>query len=156
MKGVSETVKLQNMEAMTALKVCLTYTVFQHKNHKHLSFEGYSVVCVKVIFSIPNRFHTHLFKTGIDVPNHLAYVEWFSPLDTQDPNHRMFKISPLKDGEGARICSVIPLTDVQRSVHLIPRFGPVAPVNWMSGNVLDECSAFFLNDFTDRHLFQQI
>ena len=50
----------------------------------------------------------------------------------------------------------VPLTDVQRSVHLIPRFGPAAPVNWMSGNVLNECGTFFLNDFTDRHLFRQI
>jgi hypothetical protein len=68
----------------------------------------------------------------------------------------MFKISPLKDNDGTRICSVIPLTDVERSVHLIPRFGPVAPVNWTSSNVLDECTTFFLNDFTDRHLFQHI
>jgi hypothetical protein len=119
-------------------------------------FEGYSVVRVKVIFSIPKRFHAHLFKPEIDVPNHLAYVEWYSPLGTQDPNHRMFKISPLKDSDGTGICSVVSLSDVQRSVHLIPRFGPVAPVNWMSNNVLDECTTFFLNDFTDRDLFRRI
>ena len=119
-------------------------------------FEGYGVVRVKVIFSISKRFHVHLFKPGIDVPDHLAYVEWYSPLGVQDPNHRMFKISPLKDSDGTRICSVIPLSDVQRSVHLIPRFGPVAPVNWMSSNVLDECTTFFLNDFTDRDLFRRI
>jgi hypothetical protein len=118
--------------------------------------EGYGVVRVKVIFSIPEPLRLSLFKPGIDVPKHLAYVEWYSPLDSRDPNHRMFKIFPLKDSEGTRICSVIPLTDVQRSVHLIPRFGPVAPVTWTSNNVLDECNTFFLNDFTDRHLFQQI
>jgi hypothetical protein len=95
-------------------------------------------------------------RPRIDVPDHLAYVEWYSPLETQDPNHRMFKITPLKDSDGMRICSVIPLTDVQRSVHLIPRFGPVAPVNWMSDNVLDQCTTFFLNDFTDRHLFHHM
>jgi hypothetical protein len=115
------------------------------------------VARIKVIFSIPKRFHAHLFmRPRIDVPDHLAYVEWYSPLETQDPNHRMFKITPLKDSDGMRICSVIPLTDVQRSVHLIPRFGPVAPVNWMSDNVLDQCTTFFLNDFTDRHLFRHM
>ena len=134
------------------------YCLFWHEIHQqHFSSKGYGVVRVKVIFSIPTRFHAHLFKRPeIDVPKHLAYVEWYSPLETQDPNHRMFKITPLKDSDGTRICSVIPLTDVQRSVHLIPRFGPVAPVNWKSGNVLDQCTTFFLNDFTDRHLFRKI
>jgi len=139
-----------------ASKVLYVCYLFQLEIHQQLSFEGYGVVRVKVIFCIPERFHAHLFNPEIDVPDHLAYVEWYSPLDMQDPNHKMFKISPLKDSDGARICSVIPLTDVERSVHLIPRFGPVAPVNWMSSNVLDECTNFFLNDFTDRQLFKQI
>jgi hypothetical protein len=141
---------------MVASKVLYVCYLFQLEIHQQLSFEGYGVVRVKVIFCIPERFHAHLFNPEIDVPDHLAYVEWYSPLDTQDPNHKMFKISPLKDSDGARICSVIPLTDVERSVHLIPRFGPVAPVNWMSSNVLDECTNFLLNDFTDRQLFKQI
>ena len=46
-------------------------------------FEGYGVVRVKVIFSISKRFHVHLFKPGIDVPDHLAYVEWYSRLGVQ-------------------------------------------------------------------------
>ena len=123
------------------------------------SFKGYGVVRVKVIFSIPDRFHARLFKHGIDIPNHLAYVEWYTPLDAQDPNHKMFRISPvspLKDKEGTRICSVIPLSDVLRSVHLIPRFGSIAPVKWTSSNVLDECTTFYLNDFTDKNLFRHM
>ena len=68
----------------------------------------------------------------------------------------MFKISPLKDSDGSRLCSGIPLSEVQGSVHLFPRFGAVAPVNWMSSNVLDECTTFFLNDFTNRDLFRCI
>jgi hypothetical protein len=112
---------------------------------------------VKVIFSIPSNHHNQLFVDDVDVPEHLAYVEWFSPLDTQDQNHGMFKISSLKDSDdGMRICSVIPLSDIQRSVHLIPQFGQVAPPDWTSNNVLDQCNTFYLNDFTDRHLFRMI
>ena len=131
-------------------------STIQYEIHQCFSFAAYGVVHIKVIFSIPKCFHAHLFNPGIDVPNHLAYVEWYSPWDRQDLNHKMFKITSLKDSEGTRICSIIPLTDVQWSVHLIPCFGPVAPASWMSGNVLDKCNTFFLNDFTDRHWFQHI
>ena len=69
----------------------------------------------------------------------------------------MFEISSLKDKEGGvKICSVIPLRDIRRSVHLFPRFGRVAPADWTSNNVLDQCDIFYLNDFTDRHLFRII
>ncbi|KAF8268991.1 hypothetical protein EI94DRAFT_1534799, partial [Lactarius quietus] len=65
----------------------------------------------------------------------LAYVQWYSPLTEPDPNHGMFKISPQKDAAGNSICSIVPVGNVQRSVHLIPQFGPVAPPEWTSSNV---------------------
>ncbi|KAH8989509.1 hypothetical protein EDB86DRAFT_3245193 [Lactarius hatsudake] len=44
-------------------------------------------------------------KTGhpiaeAQVPLHLAYVQWYSPLNNLDPNNGMFKIQPQKDLEG--------------------------------------------------------
>ncbi|KAJ7732001.1 hypothetical protein B0H16DRAFT_1329015 [Mycena metata] len=86
-----------------------------------------------------------LFPVGITPPQHLAYVEWFSPFSSDpEPTHLLHKIKrSLKDG--VRISSVIPVSNIRRSIHLIPKFGPTAPKEWTSSNVLDRCSQFFAN-----------
>ncbi|KAJ6555889.1 hypothetical protein B0H19DRAFT_947317, partial [Mycena capillaripes] len=40
-----------------------------------------------------------------------------------------------------------------RSIHLLPKFGPVAPQDWKSSNVLEKCKLFFANPLTDRHVY---
>ncbi|KAG1884826.1 uncharacterized protein F5891DRAFT_903351, partial [Suillus fuscotomentosus] len=57
----------------------------------------------------------------------LTYVEWFTPFSaTPDPRHSMYKISQLiKSGE--RVTSIIPVSNITHSIHLMPRFGAVAP-----------------------------
>ena len=90
------------------------------------------------------------------VPLHLAYVQWYSKLTEPEPNHGMFKIRPQKDAEGSWICSIVPVGNIQRSVHLIPKFGPVAPAEWTSSNVLDCCDIFYLNTFSDRQIYRMM
>ncbi|KAJ7703676.1 hypothetical protein B0H17DRAFT_856093, partial [Mycena rosella] len=65
----------------------------------------------------------------------LAYVQWFSLFIAQpEPHHPMYKVRrPLKDG--TRIVSIIPVANIRHSVHLLPKFGPVAPPHWTSSNV---------------------
>ncbi|KAF8261595.1 hypothetical protein EI94DRAFT_1780209 [Lactarius quietus] len=41
--------------------------------------KGYHIGRVRVVFSIPQKFHTHLFSPLVQVPLHLAYVQWHSP-----------------------------------------------------------------------------
>ena len=116
---------------------------------------GYRIGRVRVIFSLPQRSLALLFPAGDQIPKHLAYVEWYSAFtDEPEPNSRLLKILPLKDRDGGGICSIIPLANIRRSVQLIPKFGAVAPQEWTSSKVLDLASVFFVNNFTDVHLYR--
>ncbi|KAJ7333971.1 hypothetical protein DFH08DRAFT_707664, partial [Mycena albidolilacea] len=62
----------------------------------------------------------------------------FSPFTEPEPDHLMYKVNrSLKDRD--RLSSIIPVANIRRSVHLLPKFGPVAPAQWKSTNVLDKC-----------------
>ena len=104
---------------------------------------GYSIVCVRIIFSIPEKHHSLMFKPHVSILLHLAYVEWYTALSQTDPNHGMFKISLKKDNNGDHVCSIVPISNLQCSMHLLLKFGPVAPPEWTSSNVLDTCQTFF-------------
>ncbi|KAJ6603058.1 hypothetical protein B0H10DRAFT_1822795 [Mycena sp. CBHHK59/15] len=114
---------------------------------------GYRVAQIRVVFSFKPKQIQTLFSTGRSPPSHLAYVEWFSPFSPQpEPHHLMYKINrSLKNGD--RIASIIPVANIRRSVHLIPKFGPVAPPEWTSSNVLDRSTFFFANSLSDRHIY---
>ncbi|KAJ7170234.1 hypothetical protein C8R43DRAFT_944758 [Mycena crocata] len=61
---------------------------------------GYRVVQIHVIFSLGQHHLRHLFLPGIVPPKYLAYVEWFSPFTTPEPDHLMYKIKrSVMDGE---------------------------------------------------------
>lgn len=57
----------------------------------------------------------------------------------------------LKNGD--HLVSIIPVNNIRHSIHLVPKFGPIAPVDWKSHNVLDKCAAFFANPWTDHHIY---
>ncbi|KAF7358613.1 hypothetical protein MSAN_01200000 [Mycena sanguinolenta] len=118
--------------------------------------EGYRVAQVRVVFSIPAASLHNLFPPTISPPKHLAYVEWFSPFSSEpEPHHLLYKLKPsYKNGE--RLCSIIPVANIRRSIQLLPKFGPVAPKEWTSSNVLEQCPVFFANSLGDRHLYATI
>jgi hypothetical protein len=113
-------------------------------------FPGYRVAQVCVVFRLPQKAVDVLFPEGVDAPKHLAYVEWFSESKRDpEPNHLMYKVSrSLRDKN--RVASIIPVADIDRSVVLFPQFGPMAPRKWSRNNVLEMCTSFYVNPFTDR------
>lgn len=120
-------------------------------------FTGYRVGQVRVVFTLPRRGIPNLFPPGVVVPQHLAYIEWFTAFpSTPEPNHGMYKISRCLAPDGGHLASVIPVVNIRRSAHLFPRFRSVAPREWKSSTVLDECRTFFVSSFLDRHTYATV
>ncbi|KAH6912306.1 hypothetical protein BKA70DRAFT_1098303 [Coprinopsis sp. MPI-PUGE-AT-0042] len=119
------------------------------------AIKDYCIGRIRCVFSFP-AVAKHCFPNRAP-PSHLAYVEWFTPFSKLSPgrHHRMYQVSRLMDDNGPR-ASIIPLTMVEASAHLIPKFGPVAPPEWKSSNVLDLASKFYVNSFSIRFMYTQI
>ncbi|KAF9456231.1 hypothetical protein BDZ94DRAFT_1178188 [Collybia nuda] len=66
----------------------------------------------------------------------------------------MYKVSRCILDDGSYLASIIPVANIFQSVHLLPKFGPVAAHDWSSSNVLERCKTFFANSFTDKHLYR--
>ncbi|KAG1795347.1 uncharacterized protein HD556DRAFT_1235605, partial [Suillus plorans] len=83
----------------------------------------------------------------------LAYIEWFSPFPlAPDRHHGLYKVSRSLLG-GAKLASIVPLSKIVWSAHLLPNFGAVVPREWSSDTVLDDCNTFWLNPYLDRYTF---
>ncbi|KAL1680947.1 hypothetical protein EV122DRAFT_206846 [Schizophyllum commune] len=120
--------------------------------------QGHRVGRVRAIFSLSKVAVRYAFNPGVVVPRHLAYVEWYTPFSRRpERDHRMYKVSTNDAVGGGHLASIVPISQLRRSVHLFPKFGRVAPPEWTSSNVLDHCKTFFhflMNSFTDKHLYR--
>ncbi|KAI0684573.1 hypothetical protein BC835DRAFT_1409120 [Cytidiella melzeri] len=91
---------------------------------------GLTVVQVRVIFCLPETV-SYLSK------HPLAYVEWFTPFQPYNNITGMFSVAPSQRNR-CRRASIIPITAIVRSCHLIPVWGCAAT----SENVLERCTRF--------------
>ena len=111
---------------------------------------------VRLVFTIPERYLNQIFpgmSPADRPPCHLAYVEWFTKFNTfPDPDSLLYKVAWATQN-GAWIALVIPVSALQCSVHLIPKWGGPVPLHWTSENVLDECKTFYMNSFKDSHTY---
>jgi hypothetical protein len=57
---------------------------------------------------------------------------------------------------GERRASIVLVSLIRCSVQLFPKFSPQAPVSWLSSNVLDNTTTFYVNPFSDRFLYSLI
>ncbi|KAG1839152.1 hypothetical protein F4604DRAFT_1599775 [Suillus subluteus] len=115
--------------------------------------EDFRVGQVRAIFVLPPASIPILFPLTFRVPKHLAYIEWFTPFPpAPDRNHSLYKLSRAQHG-GERVASIVSVADIMSSTHLIPRFGAIAPREWTSDTVLEDCDTFWLNSYLDRHTF---
>ncbi|KDQ27146.1 hypothetical protein PLEOSDRAFT_1043945 [Pleurotus ostreatus PC15] len=116
------------------------------------STTGLRVGRVRLIFTIPRRFSAQKASRTAEEVDHLAYIEWFSPLSRlPDANYRMYKISRVENE-----ASVVPVSAIERSTHLYPKWGGAVCREWTSSNILDRCSTFFINPFKDHHTYYNV
>ncbi|KAI0056689.1 hypothetical protein BV25DRAFT_1813639 [Artomyces pyxidatus] len=112
--------------------------------------QGYRVAQVRLVFALSEKASRATFPDQENVPDHFAYIEWFSRFPRNpEPNHLMYRVSR-SVVDDTRVTAIIPVTDLSRSVHLIPQFGPECDREWTSSNVLELCDTFFVNSFTER------
>ncbi|KAI0708896.1 hypothetical protein C8Q72DRAFT_878767 [Fomitopsis betulina] len=110
---------------------------------------------VRAVFSLPEKLLLLLFPTVAQIPRHLVYIEWFTPFMAEpDSRYGVYKVGRLTGS--AKIASVVPLTLLERSVHLFPKWGGPVPTAWKSENILDECRTFYLNPTKDTHSYYNL
>ena len=86
-------------------------------------------------------------------PRHLAYVEWFTPFQSNpEPKSGLYKVSRSIQ-HGAHIVSITPVMNITQSIHLSPLPGVNIPREWTSDTVLEECHNFLVNSFSDRYTY---
>ena len=111
-----------------------------------LGLLGLCVACVRAIFRLPLDYGPHLTK------HPLAYVEWFTPFRDPEPDTGMFKVSHSSRNHRRR-SSIIPITQIVQSCHLLPIWGKKVDSTWTSRNILDKCTRFFVNPYLRHHDF---
>ncbi|KAH9847789.1 hypothetical protein C2E23DRAFT_764843 [Lenzites betulinus] len=113
--------------------------------------KGLRVARVRVIFQLP--FSYNMARLNITEP--LAYLEWFTPFRTVDSATGMYIVSA-STRQHRRFCSVIPISLISRSCHLIPRWGKHAEHHVLAAgdDVLDDPALkFFVNPYLRHHDF---
>ncbi|KAF8143444.1 hypothetical protein K438DRAFT_1911066 [Mycena galopus ATCC 62051] len=106
--------------------------------------DGLGVARVRVIFKLPEHHGNYA--------DPLVYIDWFKPLTTPVTNLGMYCVS-LSTRMHHQKSEIIPITQIVRSCHLIPRFGRRIDPTWNSENVLDCCKEFYLNPYLRHHDF---
>lgn len=113
------------------------------------------VARVRLIFSLPPHLQ-HLRAVHHEAESHLAYVEWFTPfLNEPEPVSGLYRTSRSFVQQQTH-ASIVPVTSILRSCHLIPVWGEYVDRHWMSSTVLDVCDDFHLNTFSDHDMYSFI
>lgn len=113
---------------------------------------GYRVGQVRCIFTLPSNIQRKRPNASTSSP-YLAYLELFTPFtENPEPHCKLYKISRSYSNM-SRKGIVVSLDVIFRSCHLIPFWGQTVDRTWSSENVLDICDKFFLNSFSDHHMY---
>ena len=65
-----------------------------------------------------------------------------------EQNSKMYKVTCALQGT-AQLASIVPVSRIDQSLHLIPLAGSSVPHEWRSSTVLDHCQTFLVNSFSN-------
>lgn len=106
-----------------------------------------AVVQVRVIFRLPPPFHLNLAEP-------LAYVHWFKDFRNPIEGIGMYQTS-LSSRNHRQRASIIPLSQIQRTCHLVPVYGSqsATSLGWTPSSIITEAPTFYLNPYLRHHDF---
>ncbi|KAK0474324.1 hypothetical protein EDD18DRAFT_1313462 [Armillaria luteobubalina] len=111
------------------------------------------VAQVRTIFKLPEelgQFPHPLLMPACPNLNTLAYVEWFTPLRHVDEHTQMFWVERSLRNHHQN-ASIILITYISCSCHLIPYSGCIMDPTWTSESAIEKCKSFHLNTYL-RHI----
>ncbi|KAI1781775.1 hypothetical protein LXA43DRAFT_977924 [Ganoderma leucocontextum] len=118
--------------------------------------KGYRVGRVRLIFTLPCRACKDLLPDVI-APGPLAYIEWYTPFKDPDRIHGMYKVSHARNARNEHLADIVEVRMIRRSCHLIPAWGStIVPRGHTSSTVLDNCKDFWVNPFSDQHMYMTL
>jgi hypothetical protein len=103
------------------------YVLYPHCIHS----TAFCAAQICVVFSISQSTWQLVFRDNsvLSPPEHLAYVEWFSPFRAgPEPNSKMYKVSRALQGT-SRLASIVPVSCIDQSLHLLPLLEALFRVN---------------------------
>lgn len=112
------------------------------------------------MFRLSKAARKQLIPDVID-PGPLAYVEWYTPFTQPDPVHGLYRVSRerARDEQRSLIASVVEVKNIRRSCHLFPAVSQrdgVIPREWTNSSVLDSCEDYWVNCFSDMHMYMTL
>lgn len=116
---------------------------------------GYRAGRLRLVFALSRRACEQLMPDVI-APGPLAYIEWYTPFKEPDQVHGMYKVSRIRNSRDEIVGDVVEVWNIRRSCHLIPACGSAVPRYRTSSNVLDSCNDYWLNVFSDQHMYMSL
>ncbi|KAI0369263.1 hypothetical protein BV20DRAFT_997121 [Pilatotrama ljubarskyi] len=106
------------------------------------------VAQVRAVFQLPT---SHQNGAGAS-SEPLAYVEWFNRLQVYDQTVGMYSVAR-STRQSRRNASIIPITTIARTCHLVPVFGHAVDPRWTPETALESAPRFFVNPYVRHHDF---
>ncbi|KAJ7754747.1 hypothetical protein B0H14DRAFT_2540813 [Mycena olivaceomarginata] len=124
-----------------------------------LVFPARGLGASKVLFRLPQKFDDNTPVPTNWPTSCLAYVEWYSSFSPRhDDNHIMYSISTIPPrANGFANASIVHLTDIRQTCQVFPKFGRAdVDRDWTTDTVLDQCMAFYLNNWGSMYAYKSI
>jgi hypothetical protein len=126
------------------LKVCIPLLVLHFQIKTWIADcdnnPGLHVAQVRAIFTLPEHLQVSC------VPNHLAFVDWFTSFRHPEKHSGLHSVSRAQQNM-EQAAEIVSLDDIVCTCYLIPKGNPNWDPKWTTDNAYEECSSFYFNHY---------